>query len=1024
MTVDPFGTEALRRAVTEAWAASPARFREDANAEEDHARGHYRDRVVVELAQNAADAATRAGEPGYLRLELRTDERVLLASSTGAPLDAAGVVSLAGLRASAKRDDARTVGRFGVGFAAVRSVADDVSLTSRTGGGVAFSLARTRETLTRLAAQHPALAAEVAARGDALPVLRLPFPAPWPAEAETSRSESPEHPDREHPDREHPEPEHPEPPAPETIARLVLRDDAAAAEVRRQLDALDDALLVALPGLARVDVVVDGAARTLADVEDRWHVVRASGDLPRGLLADAPVEQRGSWSVAWALPRQGGSPVARVLHAPTPTDEPVTLPALLVASLPVDPGRRHVVPGPLADHVVAQAGALAVELARVLAAAGGHPLALVPTGLPAGVLDGALRAAVVAALAQAPLLAAPTGLPVRPVDATFVPGPVGQDVAVVEVLAAGTADLVVLPSAHAAAARTCGVGVLDLADAVAALPAGGGPSRWRAAYDAFAPWATDPQVTEALAAVPVPLADGRTAYGARGVVVPTGAAATTPDDGGPDLAALGVRAVHPDAAHPLLERLGARAADAFDLLAGVDPAGLPADAVLALVAAAVRDRPGADASRYPFRLGEIEVGTDDGTVALRECALPGTWAADVLDLDLVPEALVDRHGPAALRAAGAHDGLDVYTVRDVVTADAAPDLGGDDASPAGWLDGWSDYLEALADAVGPGVPVGDLDAVADLDAATALGPVLTRVASDQAARRALLTEVRAPGRGAGEPGHAPSYTAWWLRDALGAPFAMPGHDVPLVPRAPAWLPALDADVLRAVGGVASLADLDADAWTLVLDDLPDVGTAVEPGLARHVWAGLDGARRVDVDRLPAVHGDACVVVEHERLAVAEAPCWAQVRPVVPAAPGRGDALARALDVPLLDGTGLDRGAGDGSAADGSAADVVTTGTASDEVPLDPRVLAALGDVPATWTAHDELVVEGVEVEWWVSGRGTGARVDATTLAGAAQGLAHAAGRFEDRHRVLALLEDPASAGADVLLGAWASPQPR
>src|SRR5260370_3916395 len=41
--------------------ASPARFREDANAEEDYTLGGYRDRGVVELAQNAADAAAGAG---------------------------------------------------------------------------------------------------------------------------------------------------------------------------------------------------------------------------------------------------------------------------------------------------------------------------------------------------------------------------------------------------------------------------------------------------------------------------------------------------------------------------------------------------------------------------------------------------------------------------------------------------------------------------------------------------------------------------------------------------------------------------------------------------------------------------------------------------------------------------------------------------------------------------------------------------------------------------------------------------
>ncbi|MGO1339336.1 MAG: hypothetical protein ACTML1_07075, partial [Cellulosimicrobium funkei] len=70
MTQDVFGTAALRRAVLEAWRSSTTRLREDANTEEDHAHGSYRGRVVVELAQNAADAAVRAGVPGRLRLSL------------------------------------------------------------------------------------------------------------------------------------------------------------------------------------------------------------------------------------------------------------------------------------------------------------------------------------------------------------------------------------------------------------------------------------------------------------------------------------------------------------------------------------------------------------------------------------------------------------------------------------------------------------------------------------------------------------------------------------------------------------------------------------------------------------------------------------------------------------------------------------------------------------------------------------------------------------------------------------------
>src|SRR5580693_9957450 len=138
---DPFGAGGLRARVLDGWAASPARFREDANAEEDYALGGYRDRVVVELAQNAADAAVRGGVPGRLRLTLR--DGVLTAANTGAPLDAAGVEALSTLRASSKRDGGApggadgTVGRFGVGFAAVVAVSDAPRIRSAAGTGPA-----------------------------------------------------------------------------------------------------------------------------------------------------------------------------------------------------------------------------------------------------------------------------------------------------------------------------------------------------------------------------------------------------------------------------------------------------------------------------------------------------------------------------------------------------------------------------------------------------------------------------------------------------------------------------------------------------------------------------------------------------------------------------------------------------------------------------------------------------------------------------------------------------------------------
>src|SRR4051794_38354345 len=268
---DPFDTAAIRRSVLAAWADSPARFREDANAEEDLVRGGYRDRLLVELAQNAADAAVRAGVPGSLRLELTGSAggAVLRAANTGEPLDAAGVQALATLRASAKRDGPATVGRFGVGFAAVLAVSDEPAVVS-TSGAVAFSAARTRAEVAAV----PSLAGELARRDGAVPVLRLP----WPAEGAP-----------------------PEGFATEVV--LPLRPGVRATVVAA-LEALEAELLIALPGLERIDVVVDGAVRTLTIGDGEWRVAQRSGELPADLLADRPVEERErrGYTVTWAVP--------------------------------------------------------------------------------------------------------------------------------------------------------------------------------------------------------------------------------------------------------------------------------------------------------------------------------------------------------------------------------------------------------------------------------------------------------------------------------------------------------------------------------------------------------------------------------------------------------------------------------------------------------------------------------------------------------------------------------------------------
>lgn len=834
MTADPFGTRALRAAVLDAWAASPTRLREDANAEEDHARGWYRDRVVVELAQNAADAAARAGEPGRLVLDLRDEEgAVLVATNTGAPLDADGVAALASLRASAKRTDDGAVGRFGVGFAAVRSVADDVAVVSRT-GAVHFSLARTRETLVARRDLPDVVAAEVARRGPWLPVLRLPFEgagdlAHHGADAGT------------------------------TSVVLRLRPDAVAA-VRAQLDAVDDALLLALPGLAEVVVRTPDGVRRVGDVTDRWVVVTRSGEHPPALLADRPVEEQGrtGWRVTWAV-RRDGAPAPAVVHAPTPTDEPCGVPALLVATFPLDATRRHVVPGAVTDALVAPAADAWPDLLAAARAAGREPLDLVPTGPPGGALAAALAEAVRAATRRSPVLEAADGGPhLVPADAVVVAGPGSGDRALAAVLARHVDGLAVVTPRHRAVALRLGVEEQDLAELVDRLPADG--ATLRALLDAVG---ADPAVLEQVAGLGVPLADGRTVRGARGLVLVRDVPAAALDR----LAAWGLRVVHPDAAHPGLERLGAEPADAGALARhpvlrervldeddDVAP-GPAACTLLDLVAAAATA--GHVPGDAPAWWGEVLLPDAHGEpVPARGLVLPGSPAQRRLDPDVLAPVggdVVARWGPEVLRAVGVRDDLAVEAlVGDPEDVDLR----------AGALDGLDGWLDVLAHAAGRDVAVADLDppplVVADLDAVRpdAWREVL-RALADGPGRRALGA-VRVPRPGGG-PVAAPSYTAWWLRTRspldLPPAFALPGAATrALVGGVPDVLDGLDDDVLRALGGVADLDGLDAAAWADVLARIGP-GGRVPPSAALAAWRALAALPTVVPAVLPAVTDD-------------------------------------------------------------------------------------------------------------------------------------------------------------------------
>ncbi|MFD8149023.1 sacsin N-terminal ATP-binding-like domain-containing protein [Streptomyces sp. NPDC059708] len=1029
--MDPFSTARLRRAVLDAWAAGPARFREDANAEEDLALGGYRDRLVVELAQNASDAAARGRVPGRMRLTLHPaapgegGHGVLAVANTGAPLDATGVESLSTLRASAKREGASaadTVGRFGVGFAAVLAVTDEPAVLGRH-GGVRWSLAEAREMAREAAHFSPGLGDELRRRDGHVPLLRLPLPAEGTA-----------------------------PDGYDTVVVLPLRDAAAEALAERLLHGIDDALLLTLPGLT--EIVVDTPAagtRTLyrhtdgpyTVIEDsasgthRWRTSRAHGPIARELLADRPVEERlrPVWSVTWAVPVDAdGAPVPPrtepVVHAPTPTDEPLGIPALLIASLPMDTSRRHHAPGPLAEFLVERAADAYAELLAAWNPVTPALVDLVPGPLGKGELDGALRAAVLQRLPRTGFLApaAPSEelTRLRPFEAEVVEG-AGADT--VRVLAEVLPTLLPAGLERRPELRTLGVGRLPLGEAIERI-AGieRTPQWWHSLYDTLA--GVDP---DRLSGLPVPLADGRTAIGPRHILLP---GADTPAD----LARLGLKVAHPDAAHPLLEKLGAlpataravlttpqiRAAVAGSLDAGEvwdeDSDAPDADELAEIVLTLVRDA-GLAPGDEPW-LGALALPDEDGEPApAGELLLAGSPLASVVREDEIPyldAELAARWDADTLAACGVLTTFQLVRATDVVLdPDELEPRDGDYAEPddAGLLDAvdvWcEDLLDQFPDSPVPPVAT-ELIAVRDLDLVDDdRWPQALAMLAQPPLRDALTQPVRIllPD---GTTQSVRPYTAWWLRDhpvldgRRPAGLRAAGGD-PLL--AGLYAPAdatgfEDEQVLRALGvrtSVRALLEEPGGAAEL-LGRLADPDREVSGRQLHGLYgalADLDPEQVTLPDELRAVVDGEVVVVDAAEAVVADAPDLLPLTeglPLLPVSPSRAAELAELFQVRRLSET--------------VPAEVTTPGE-EHEVPDSVRVL--LGPAtPETYVEHEELVAGGTELDWRLTPDGV---LHAATLEGVAAGLAWSASQWPRRFEVAALLEDP-SRTAELARDRW------
>lgn len=921
MTDDPFGTAALRESVLLAWASSPTRLREDAATEADLVRAGYRDRLLTELAQNAADAAARAGVPG--RIAVWLDGDVLHVANVGAPLDEQGVQALSALRASGKsvEGEPSAVGRFGVGFTAVLSVSDDIELRS-TSGSLVFSAARTKAELVPAgidAAVEPA-------------VQRLV----WPTDARPADGWDTE-----------------------VVLRLRADVDATALLDSLRADAVE--LLLELPALESVSV-------------DGTEFARTTSGLPHGLV-DVVIGER-HWrqcrtaKARWLLPYDGGLPApaaADVLRAPTRSDEELSLPVLVVAEVPMQPDRRRVLPG----HSVAELASGYADFARALPPS--DRLALVPTpAFPRSEFDAALREALLAELRAQRWLPVVDG-EAEPARAVVFPELTDELAVLLDEVIANLVVPDLSGAASAAALAQLGVhriGLVHLVEQLSGLDRP--PHWWGALYAALEHLVVDQLAVEELGALPVPLSDGRLVTGPRTVVIADAV------EQHHDLTVSWARVAHPAAAHPLLARLGARSATATDLLSdpalrsamaaaaemavAVEPAaamgvaaepaaesGVAVEPAADLVDAVLRlARDVSDAEQLPGWLGGLELAdSSGGHRAADELLLPDAPLAGVLVSDspfgtVAPE-LVREYGESALRAVGVGWGFSIV---------AEPDPTGPDHE----LDDEARWWDSLAEDPATLSAVRDLDLVED----TAWPQALHLLASTPTTA-ALLAD-------------RDGYTAWWLRRHAvvgGSPLGALRH--PADDTFAGLLDALahpDVDLMRAL--LVDPDALDVLVAQALVDALADPARTPTPATIAETHRLL-AAADIDSDdiALPAlVRAVSGALVDPSRASVLDQPWFGfavDADRLVVGDIATATALATLLDLPLT--SEVVRG------------EVLGTGRATTwaQEPLGVLIRAAL-DLPFSrgdLVVHDKLEVcltgaveRAVSVPWWVNGKTT------------------------------------------------------
>ncbi len=425
-----------RENVRESYKARPQRLGADHN-EERQKTGDYAGRELLELLQNAADAARENGGGGCALLRLTPEG--LLAANTGAVFTPRGVESLMLANLSAKPGGmSGLIGAKGLGFRAMLNWSRSPFLLSGD-LALAFSPEIAASEVDRLSAESATVDEAVrdfAARHNGVrPAPVLTFPAFGPAfvaavsgqrligEARTLRGEFYD-----------------------TVIALPFTDESTATRARTEMGRLDHRFLLFVEALdevilddgetvrrfraergSTVELIVDDTEQR----RERWIVATREGVLPP--RATRRPEDPDRYHAAVGM-RVDQAHTAGFLHAFFPTTVPLPLPALFHASLALTDNRDQLQRSEDNDIVLAALATLHVEAAerqaQSAAAAkrwiGVYMLTAQPAGTVFPQALAAFEMALLAAAAEAELaprsdgtLALPRDVRLTPVDIKF-----------------------------------------------------------------------------------------------------------------------------------------------------------------------------------------------------------------------------------------------------------------------------------------------------------------------------------------------------------------------------------------------------------------------------------------------------------------------------------------------------------------------------------------------------------------------------------------------------------------------------